>query len=259
MLLPIKKIKRLLKFVFMSLLTLGLAVYLVIAMTSMTEPYKEDVCNGIVFDIEDNLKAGFVDKNTVTSLLKRAKLYPVGKNMSEINTRAIEKCLKRDEFTESVECYKSVSGKFCISVTQRTPSVYVLPDSGSGYFVDRKGKVIPGTAYKANLVVATGDIDRNYAVKSLLPLANYIQDSPFWDSQIEQICVTLNNEGLRVVELVPRVGEHVVYMGRVEDYERKLKRLKTFYEKAIGTVGWNKYETINIQYDNQIICTKYKN
>jgi hypothetical protein len=24
-------------------------------------------------------------------------------------------------------------------------------------------------------------------------------------------------------------------------------------------VGWNKYETINIQYDNQIICTKHKN
>jgi cell division protein FtsQ len=71
--------------------------------------------------------------------------------------------------------------------------------------------------------------------------------------------VTRNAENRRVIELVPRVGSHIVLMGEAANYEKKLKRLKTFYEKAIGTVGWNKYEKINIQYDNQIICTKYKN
>jgi cell division protein FtsQ len=134
-----------------------------------------------------------------------------------------------------------------------------VPNNNSGFFVDRNGVVIPNTIYKTNLVIATGDIDQTYATKELLPFANFIQDNDFWDNQIEQIHVTRNAENKRVIELVPRVGNHIVHMGSVSNYEKKLKRLKTFYDKAIGTVGWNKYETINIQYDNQIICTKHKN
>jgi hypothetical protein len=29
-----------------------------------------------------------------------------------------------------------------------------------------------------------------------------------------------------------------------------------FYEKAIPEVGWNKYRTIDLEYDGQIICRK---
>jgi cell division protein FtsQ len=107
-------------------------------------------------------------------------------------------------------------------------------------------------------VTATGDIDHTYATNTLLPFGNYIQDNAFWDSQIEQIHVIRDKNNRLIVQLVPRVGEHIVNMGTIDNFEKKLKRLKTFYKKAIGTVGWNKYETIDIQYDNQIICTKQK-
>lgn len=254
-----KKIMKLLKFTLVALLTLAIAAYLVIAMTSMTTPDPEEVCVEVMLDIKENPKANFIDRGEIITQLKKANLYPKDKKMADINTRKIESYLRNNKFIESVECYKSATNKFCITITQRTPSIYVMPNNGSGYFIDRNGIVIPNTVYKANLVVATGDIDQEYAVKKLGPFANYIQDSGFWDSQIEQIHVSRHNDGTRAVELVPRIGDHMVYMGEVKDYQKKLKRLKKFYEKAIGTVGWNKYETINIQYDNQIICTKHKN
>ena len=254
-----KKILKLLKILFVALLTLAVAAYLIIAMTSMTTPDPEEVCVEVILNIEENPKSNFISKSDITSLLVKRKLYPKGKKMMEINTRLIETYLKQNKFIESVDCYKSASNKFCIAIKQRTPSVYVVPNNNSGFFVDRNGVVIPNTIYKTNLVIATGDIDQTYATKELLPFANFIQDNDFWDNQIEQIHVTRNAENKRVIELVPRVGNHIVHMGSVSNYEKKLKRLKTFYDKAIGTVGWNKYETINIQYDNQIICTKHKN
>jgi cell division protein FtsQ len=254
-----KKILKLLKILFVALLTLAVAAYLIIAMTSMTTPDPEEVCVEVILNIEENPKSNFISKSDITSLLVKRKLYPKGKKMTEINTRLIETYLKQNKFIESVDCYKSASNKFCITIKQRTPSVYVVPNNNSGFFVDRNGVVIPNTIYKTNLVIATGDIDQTYATKELLPFANLIQDNDFWDNQIEQIHVTRNAENKRVIELVPRVGNHIVHMGSVSNYEKKLKRLKTFYDKAIGTVGWNKYETINIQYDNQIICTKHKN
>ena len=34
------------------------------------------------------------------------------------------------------------------------------------------------------------------------------------------------------IELVPRVGDHLVYLGKLDNFEDKLARLKEFYKKA---------------------------
>ena len=74
------------------------------------------------------------------------------------------------------------------------------------------------------------------------------------------------------VEIVPRVGQHVVMLGYLpqvannkERYERiasfvetKLNRLEKFYKYGLSQVGWNKYSYINLEFDNQIICKKKK-
>jgi cell division protein FtsQ len=106
--------------------------------------------------------------------------------------------------------------------------------------------------YAANLPVVTGHVTSKYAIKHLLPLGQYIQEDEFWDSMIEQINITENGN----VELVPRVGNHIVYLGKPEQFEDKLYRLKIFYEKALSQIGWNKYSRINLEFSNQIICTK---
>ena len=252
------KIKKIVKFAIVSLLFIGIATYIIIAMTSMTSSDPEELCSELSLKIKENPKANFIDVPSIERSLKAAKLYPKGKRMDEINTKEIERHLMGNHFIESVECYKSSTGCFCIDITQRTPSLYILPNNGNGYFVDRQGKIIPNTNYSANIVTATGDIDHTYATNTLLPFGNYIQDNAFWDSQIEQIHVIRDKNNRLIVQLVPRVGEHIVNMGTIDNFEKKLKRLKTFYKKAISTVGWNKYETIDIQYDNQIICTKQK-
>lgn len=252
------KVKKIAKFAIVSLLFIGIATYIVIAMTSMTSTDPEELCTEIHLNIKENPKANFIDAQSVEKSLKSARLHPKGKRMNDISTKEIENHLMGNHFIESVECYKSSTGRFCIDITQRTPSLYILPKEGNGYFVDRQGKIIPNTNYSANIVTATGDIDHSYATSKLLAFGNYIQDNAFWDSQIEQIHVSCNRSNNLVVQLVPRVGEHIVNMGTIDNFEKKLKRLKTFYKKAMGTVGWNKYETIDIQYDNQIICTKQK-
>ena len=51
-------------------------------------------------------------------------------------------------------------------------------------------------------------------------------------------------------------GDHLVYLGKLENFEDKLARLKEFYKKGLNRVGWNKYSRINLEFNNQIICTK---
>ena len=49
------------------------------------------------------------------------------------------------------------------------------------------------------------------------------------------------------------------HLGKLDNFENKLARLKEFYKKGLNQVGWNKYSRINLEFSNQIICTKREN
>ena len=54
------------------------------------------------------------------------------------------------------------------------------------------------------------------------------------------------------------MGDHVVYLGLPVHVDKKLERLKLFYQYGLSKAGWNKYSYINLEFDNQIICKKRK-
>jgi cell division protein FtsQ len=56
--------------------------------------------------------------------------------------------------------------------------------------------------------------------------------------------------------LVPRIGNHLIELGRADNLDGKLDKLKRFYKEGLNKVGWNKYKTLNIEFDKQVICTK---
>jgi len=107
----------------------------------------------------------------------------------------------------------------------------------------------------ANLAIVTGNVEKSFATRNLYKFGVFLQNNKFWNAQIEQINVTPEKE----IELIPRVGDHIVFLGKIDNFEEKLNRLKIFYEKALNKVGWNKYARISLEFSNQIICTKKEN
>lgn len=253
------KLSKIVKFTVLSLLSLGLMTYIVYAMFFLSGPDEEERCTAVELTVEkDNGSSMFVDAGDIEKILKNANVYPKGMLMKDVDTEKIEETIRGNEFISKVECYKSSNGKLCVNVEQRVPVVFVIPDGKDGYFVDAQGKIIPNRNSATNLVVASGNIDEKYASKELAEFGQFLQTDEFWNNQIEQIYVTKDRKGKRVVEIVPRVGDQIVYLGTLENYQKKLRKLRTFYDKAVGTVGWEKYARVNLEYDNQIICTKRK-
>ena len=89
-------------------------------------------------------------------------------------------------------------------------------------------------------------------MKDILKMATYINENPFWRSQIVQLYVRRNGE----LELIPRVGSQIIYFGSADRMENKFFKLKTLYQEGFAHTGWNQYEIINLKYTNQVICTK---
>lgn len=251
------KVSKAVKFTVLSLLSLGLMAYVAYAMLFLSQPDAEERCSAVELIVKKGSNASlFVDEKDIEQMLKNANVYPKGMLMKNVDTEKIEEIIRKNEFIAQVECYKSSNGKLCVTVEQRIPVIFVVPEGKDGYFVDAQGNIIPNHNTATNLVVASGAIDEKYASKSLAEFGQFLQTDDFWNNQIEQIYVMKNRKGKPVVELVPRVGDQIIYLGALEDYQKKLGKLKTFYEKAVGTVGWRKYARVNLEYGNQIICTK---
>ena len=92
----------------------------------------------------------------------------------------------------------------------------------------------------------------------LINFVEYIEDNEFWNAQVVQINVLPppNARTQPEIELIPRVGDHVILLGWLDGYERKLDKLLAFYRKAMPKEGWNKWNYINLKYDGQVVCSK---
>jgi cell division protein FtsQ len=166
--------------------------------------------------------------------------------------RNIEEQLQKNPFVKKAECYKTQTGHVNIMIDKRLPVIRVKADNGDDYYVDEHGNIMPNTHFASNLVIATGAIHQKYAQKVLKDIGCYLLNTPLWGNQVEQLNVLADGS----IEMVPRVGDHIVYLGSPSNLERKLARLEKFYKYGLSKAGWNKYSYINVEFDNQIICKK---
>jgi Cell division septal protein len=238
------------KRVFSIVVLVLLLVYIGIALAAFCPRPEASVCDGI--ELMGKSTSQFETQEEIISLLSRFGLNPVGKPMNEISCSAIEDSLRTLPLVLHCDCFKSVGSKVGIAITCRTPIMRIIPDKGTSGYIDREGILFDRLPKPVYLPVATGNIDKEFAEKELYEMACFLQKSKFWNAQIEQINVTAAHD----LELVPRVGDHIIRFGKVERVRQKFSKLQTFYEKGLNQVGWNRYSIIDIRYGDQVIGIK---
>lgn len=234
------------------LLLVALIAYLGFAFTNLTQKENKTLCTALNYTIADSTHAGFITGDEADRLLRKAKLYPIGKAMHQINSETIEMALKQNQFIDSVACYKAPNGTVNILIVQRLPLMRIISNNGEDYYLDSRGRKLKPAGYVADMVVATGNISSKFAQQHLVAMGRFLRDDAFWNNQIEQINV-LPNEHL---QLVPRVGNHIIDFGNANNISTKFRNLYTFYEKVLPQVGWNKYREISVEHTSQIVGRK---
>lgn len=232
-----------------------LAGYIVFATIAFCNKPADQVCKGVRLEIRDSLETGYMTTTDIVTLLKQNGLDPTDCPIEEVSCRAIEKVLCAAPLIAKSECYKTITGYVVVEVECRRPILRVIADSGDSFYLDEEGEVIEHIARPTYIPVATGHISRDFARQELLTLAQFLRADNLWNAQIEQIYVTPREE----IELVPRVGAHIIVLGRPGNYAYKFDKLRTFYKKGLSEVGWNRYSHINVDYNNQVVGTKNSN
>ena len=232
-----------------------LAGYLVYSAVGMTDRHEDTrLCQGVDLHITDSLHFDLIDEEMVIGVLQEHSIDPVGLPLEDIDPEKIEATLMLHPLVGKVQCYKTGGDLLRINLTSKVPLVRVINNRGNDFYVDSKGEILSQHSLAVQLPVATGYIDRQFAANELLQVVRALDRSEFWKAQVEQINVTKD----RQIELVPRVGDHLLILGTADNVESKLERLMNFYEKGLDNVGWNKYRSISVAYEGQVVCKKRK-
>jgi cell division protein FtsQ len=241
-----------------------IAVPVYFAMSVYSKP-----CSGIDIIIKDSSDYHFVTKRQLLNLVYGNSGRILGKTLRDVSVSEIESRINGLKELKVAEVYVSIEGILHVYVDQRNPVMRVMPDEGGDYFMDEDGVVIRRrNLYTPRLHVVGGNINispamlngvsvfdtsiKNTILKDIYQIVNYLNEESFWSAQIDQIYVDKNDE----IDFIPRVGNHQIHLGTLENYEGKLRNLEAFYDKVLPEVGWNKYSLINLEYKDQIVCKR---
>lgn len=235
------------------LVSLVIMGYLVFAVFYFRNSSQNQVCTRFEVLIKDSTETRFVHADDVVRLVKNKDLYPVGKQMDEVNTLDIQTAIMANKLVKSAEVYSTSNGSVIANIYQRSPILRVISDREGDFYIDKNREIMPTSSrFTVYVPIATGDISKEFAKDKLYDFANFLHENPDWDAWIEQIVVK-NNEK---VELIPRAGDFRIILGTLDNYPAKLAKFALFVKKGLNIVGWNRYSEINLSFDNQVVCTK---
>jgi len=252
----------------------AILVYVVLVTGFIGNREQQTKISNLKIRIADSTENQFIHTAEIRNMIHQKKFNPFGKPASAIDLEEIEKSLLSRQIIRQADAYITEPGILHVDIRQKTPFLRISNRLGQGYYLDKSGSVIPLSGnFSPFVLIANGNINEPFRIGQTLNifdvkhdslpaplktiydvfrLALYINGDSFWKAQIEQVYVNNRYE----IEMIPRVGSHIIELGKVENLEEKFDNLKLLYLDGFNKVGWNHYERISLRYKNQVVCTK---
>lgn len=232
---------------YIKLITLLIVLSFLFAFSSIRNIERNVLKVEVNFIGEDNL---FITHEMVNKLLivNKENLHKVPKEILDLND--LETALNTNPMIKNAEVYLTVNGEVIADIKQRKPIARV--STNAHYYVDDEGKFMPlSENYTARVPLVTGYVDKNN-LNTVFKMAHKIYYDPFLSKHI----VEIYQEQDRTIILKSRTSNFDIVIGDLNQLDKKINNLKAFYQKARKDDSLEKYSKVNLQFDNQVICTK---
>ena len=196
---------------------------------------------------ENNL---LITNETVSKLL--IQNYGGVKNVPKetLVLNELEKALKSNPMIKTAEVYVAVNGKLNAEIEQKIPIARV--STNASYYIDDEGSSMPlSKNYSARVPMVTGYVEKNN-LKKIFKIARKINKDEFLKKHVFEIHQDINMK----LYLRLRKCDFIVQLGDGEFLDKKINNLKAFYKQNQKNNTLNKYSQVNLQFENQVICTK---
>ena len=221
---------------------------------------KKDHCRDFVITLKGAHNNFFISEQQVARILKTAANGEIkGQPKSALHLQNMEKSLEENVWIRDAEIYFDNKNIMHVSVTERVPVARIFNVVGRSFYIDETCKIMPLSAGQtANVPVFTGFPSKvissrdSALLRDVRDISGIILDNDFWMAQVAQIDITED----RKFEIYPLVGAHVVKLGDASNIEKKLHKLFVFYRNILAKTGFEKYRSIDVEFEGQVIGVK---
>ena len=204
--------------------------------------------SAIVF-VGDN--APFVDSETVNKLLIENKKDAQSIAKDKLDLNKIEKALNAQEMIEKSDVFVSIDGVLKAVVKQKTPIARVF-DGEDSFYIDYEGDRMPlSTNFTARVPLVSGKIKEKNR-EDFAELFRIIHNDDFLIKNIIGVQIMPNGS----LKMLNRNYNFVIDFGGTSRMEAKFNNYKAFFQKAVLDSSLYKYNTIDLRFAQQVVCTK---
>lgn len=217
-------------------------------------------CTGIDINIEGAYDHVFVDKDDVMKVLKKNGAAK-DKEINDVALRNIEDELEKNAWIKKAELFFDNKQLLHAEIEEREPVARIFTLAASSFYIDSSCMRLPlSDELSARVPMFTSFPSEkkklakadSLVMDDVKHIAQYIRQDSFLMAQVAQIDITPQ----RTYEIVPVLGDQLIKIGDADNLEEKFEKLKSFYKQVWAKAGFEKYETIDVQYKDQVIAVK---
>lgn len=181
------------------------------------------------------------------------------KAIDDLKLEALEKYIAKKQWVKAVDVFVDDNATLHINITERQPTARVFNRIGQSFYVDNEKKLLPLQLQMAARVPVftgfsayVGRLSRKDSaiIAQVVFLGEALMRDSFLMAMVEQI--DINDQGQ--FEMIPKLGNHIIYLGDTSVLESKFAKLKSFYKNVLAVKGWNTYSSIYLDYKNQVVA-----
>lgn len=241
------------------LLTLVVTTCCILAITSASKIEDRKMLKSVAIHFKNDKKYHFIEEKEIMDLAINNRHTDITHiPASKLDIHSMEQLIMADPWVAHAQVFIDNERILHMYVTQRIPVVRVFQQNNKSFYLDTTTSIMPlsgNYVYYTSVVTNVPDFKNdsvtNSLKKDLILLARTIQADSFWNAQVSQIIV--DSPGM--YELVPVLGDHKILFGDAKDIKEKLNNLFYFYKNVLNRIGWDKYQTLDIRFDHQVVAS----
>lgn len=218
-------------------------------------------CSKVNISIEYKGENFFLDVQSVRKLIG-ADENILGAPVREVQLDKIEQTLLLTNYVAKVNAYFNFDGELFVQIWLKTPIARIINNNGQSFYLNEEHKKIPvSEMFSARTILVRGafkdtlsenDTLRDSLLIKTVPLIEKISKDEFWAAYTSELKINNNGD----ITIYPAVGDLNIEFGTVDNYERKLNNLETFFHEVSPKVGWKKYKSLSTAFKGQIVARK---
>lgn len=200
----------------------------------------------IITDADERL---YITEGELNRLLLSKELYPVGRALPVGALHRIERAVTDHPMVRHAECYCTPRQQMRIRLSQRVP-VLRVETPVEEYFIDADRRVMPfRETVRDTVLTVRGYVSPVEAAGELTTFALWLADNPYWQRRVHHVYVQSHYR----IYLYMRGGQPRVLLGTISGYERKLAKLRKFFDNSPEEILRKPYQEWDIRFRGQVI------